>query len=77
MACSETQSLLYKIYTSRTSVRPAEFQTTHAVESDLQQLRESFHNPGIFVAVYLHRVDERNLGLWVVTKWFEDFRESL
>jgi len=48
-----------------------------ARDSNLQQLRESFHNPGILVAVYLYRVDERNLRLWVVAERFENFRESL
>lgn len=47
------------------------------MESDLHYLRERFHNPGIFVAVHLYRVDERNLRLRIVAERLEDFRKSL
>ena len=47
------------------------------METDLHYLRERFHNPGVFVAVHLYRVDECHLCLWVVTEWLKNFRESL
>ena len=46
-------------------------------ETDLQYLGERFHDPGIFVAVHLHCVDERYFCLWVGAERLENLGEFL
>lgn len=67
MACSETQSLLYSVYSSPNFNKP-KGTSNRQDNTDLHYLGERFHNPGVFVAVHLYRVNERHLSLWVVTE---------
>jgi len=43
--------------------------------TNLEDLRESFHQAGVLVAVHLYDVDEGNLGLGTVAEGF-DYRSE-
>jgi hypothetical protein len=45
--------------------------------TNLQDLGERLHDPGVLVAVRLHRVDESDLRLGARTKRLDDRREAL
>ena len=47
------------------------------VPTNLQDLRERLHDPGVLVAIRLHGVDEGDLRLGARTERFNDRREAL